>query len=191
MSQPEALVEGEASQYLRPIVFGSRKLNIHEIHYTITEKELLAFVEGVKQSHIYTYGRKFKAFTDHRALIFLMNKKDIGHGRLMRWILALQAYDFDLCYIPGEKNHIPDFGSRVPVEFQPVDEASINLDDCFELFSMLAQPQEVENEGIEELCNIQQESEAQQMLVELGAYWIPGTTAWEPTKEDLAWIPVC
>ena len=50
---------------------------------------------------------------------------------------------------------------------------------------MLAQPQEVENEGIEELCNIQQESEAQQMLVELRSLLdTSGTTAWEPTKED-------
>lgn len=89
LAQPEAKVEGE-EQCLRPILFGSRKLNVHELNYHITEKEMGAFVQGVKSCDIYLYGDRFKAFTDHRALIFLMNKKDIGHGRLMRWILELQ-----------------------------------------------------------------------------------------------------
>lgn len=87
----------------RPIAFASRKLNVHELNYTTTEKECLAVVESIKKFHHYLFGNRFIVWVDHKALQWLFNKSDLGHGRLMRWVILLQSYDFEIRYKEGKK----------------------------------------------------------------------------------------
>ena len=42
----------------------------------------------------------------------------MSHGRLTRWILALQEYDLQWEYIPGKRNVVADVLSRINVENQ-------------------------------------------------------------------------
>ncbi|CAG8537517.1 6111_t:CDS:2 [Scutellospora calospora] len=83
------LEQKDSNNQLRPVLFESRKLNEHEVNYTITEKECL----------------------DHYALEWLFNKAMLK-GRLMRWVLALQTFDFQVRYKPGKLHGNADEISR-------------------------------------------------------------------------------
>ena len=95
------------------IAFNGRGLNQAERNYTTTEREALAFVEGIKKFQPYLHDRKFVVYTDHSSLCWLMNVRD-ATGRLARWALLLQRYDFDVIHRPGCQNGNTDALSRRP-----------------------------------------------------------------------------
>ncbi|KAK3105624.1 hypothetical protein FSP39_002098 [Pinctada imbricata] len=102
------------------IAYGGKALSKEERNYTTSEKELLAVVKGVEAYRPYLVGKKFTVYTDHRALVWLKSAKHTG--RLERWALRLQEYDFDIVHRPGKNNHVADALSRVP--YQDEDEVS-------------------------------------------------------------------
>ena len=93
------------------VAFGSRLLKGAEVHYGISEKEALAVVWAVKYYRIYVYGTKFLIVTDHSALAWLMNIQD-ATGRLARWAIYLQAYEFDIIHRSGRIHSNADTLSR-------------------------------------------------------------------------------
>jgi hypothetical protein len=68
----------------------------------------LAIVWGIKYFHTYLYGTKF---TDHIALSWL-NHTPIQNGRLARWAMYLQEYDFNIVYRKGKHHGNVDAVSR-------------------------------------------------------------------------------
>ena len=61
-----------------PVAYASRSLNRADLHYTTSEKELLAIVWSTKYFRPYLYGRRFKVVSDHKPLVWIMNVKDPG-----------------------------------------------------------------------------------------------------------------
>lgn len=101
------------------IMFASRKLIAAEKGYSISEKELLAIVFGCKKFRSYLIGHpKVIIRTDHRALTFLKTCR-LTHGRLLRWSLYLQEFNFEMEFIKGKDNVACDVLSRM-------DETGIN-----------------------------------------------------------------
>lgn len=98
----------------KPIAFASRKLRGAELNYTTTEKECLAVVFAIEKFKQYVEGLQFEIITDHSALIWLLKQNDLK-GRLARWILKLQQYDFEIKHIKGSQNIVPDTLSRMPI----------------------------------------------------------------------------
>ena len=96
------------------VSFASRTLNRAEKNYSTIEKECLALVFGTKQFRHYILGRHFELVTDHRPLKWLSAQK--MEGRLCRWALALQEFDFEIRYRSGVENTNADVLSRKPVE---------------------------------------------------------------------------
>ncbi|GFO19478.1 Zinc finger protein [Plakobranchus ocellatus] len=74
---------------LFPVAYASKKLTDRERKYSVTEREALAIVWGVKMFSLYLYGAVFTLQTDHGALQFL-NAAKFDSPRIMRWALALQ-----------------------------------------------------------------------------------------------------
>lgn len=99
----------------KPIAFMSKKLNSAQRNYTITELECLAAVLSVKRFRGFIEGMEFKVVTDHASLKWLMGQKDLS-GRLARWSLKLQGFNFTIEHRKGSANVVPDALSRASVE---------------------------------------------------------------------------
>ena len=93
------------------IAYGGRELSSAETRYSTTEREALAVVDGIKKYEPYLSGKKFFVHTDHGSLSWLMRVKD-PTGRLARWALRLQQYDFEIIHRPGVANGNADALSR-------------------------------------------------------------------------------
>jgi hypothetical protein len=81
----------------------------------------------------YLLGQHFKMFTDHSSLRYLVNKPVLG-GRICRWLLLFQEFDFEVVVNPGRLNAGPDHLSRITNGEEPS-----NLEDNFpdaQLFSV-------------------------------------------------------
>lgn len=95
----------------RVIAYMSQKFTSTQQKYHVTELECLAVILAIERFRPYIEGTHFKVITDHHALIWLKNVKD-PTGRLARWSLRLQAYDFTLVHRKGKFHVVPDALSR-------------------------------------------------------------------------------
>jgi hypothetical protein len=57
-------------------------------------------------------------FTDHSALKYLVNKLMLG-GRICKWIMLFQEYDFEIVVKPERMNKGPDHLSRLEHREEP------------------------------------------------------------------------
>ena len=76
-----------------PICYASRQLNTAERNYSTIEREGLGMIFAVKKYRHYLLANKFVFFTDHQALLYLVNKP-CNTGRIVRWFLILLEFDF-------------------------------------------------------------------------------------------------
>ena len=88
----------------------SRTLKPAEKNYSVIERECLALVYATKQFRHYLLGRPFTVYTDHNPLQWLSAQK--MEGKLARWALLLQEYDFTIKYRKGSQNKNADAMSR-------------------------------------------------------------------------------
>lgn len=81
----------------------------------MTELECLAAILSVKKFRPYIDGVHFRIITDHSSLKWLMSQKDLS-GRLARWSLQLQRFDFVIEHRKDSLNVVPDCLSKMNVE---------------------------------------------------------------------------
>ena len=96
-----------------PVAYTSRVLNKHERNYSVTERVCLVLINTVKQFKVYVHRVKFQIITDHSSLKWLQTLKE-PEGRLVRWAIALQAYNFEINHRPGAAHQNADCLSRLP-----------------------------------------------------------------------------
>lgn len=104
------LVQGEGEEE-RVVAYFSRKLSAAQRKYHTTEKECLAVLSAIEKFRPYVEGSHFTVITDHASLCWLQNLKDPS-GRLGRWALKLQQYNFSLIHRKGKLHVVPDALSR-------------------------------------------------------------------------------
>ena len=105
------LTQLDTSGHERVISYASRTLSGREQNYTAMEKEVLAVVFATKHFSVYLLGRKFQLVTDNRALKWLHTIQP--KGRIARWIMDLQEFDFSVTHRPGSSNQNTDALSRL------------------------------------------------------------------------------
>jgi hypothetical protein len=120
--QDEFVVETDASdiglgailcQDGHVIEYGSRALTKAEKNYSATEKECLGVVWALEKFGMYLEGRHFTVITDHKPLTYLRQLKE-PKGKLARWRISLDSYDFTIHHRPGELMTVTDALSRAP-----------------------------------------------------------------------------
>ena len=94
------------------VSYTSRQLNSAEKNYTMTEQEGLGMIFAIKKYRHYLLANKFVFFTDHQALLYLVNKP-CNTGRLVRWFLILLEFDFTVVVKKGITHHRADHLSRL------------------------------------------------------------------------------
>lgn len=97
------------------VAYMSSKFTAKQRKYHVTERECLAVITSIEKFRPYIEGTHFTVITDHASLLWLQNLKD-PTGRLARWALRMQAYEFDLIHRKGKLMNVPDALSR-SVEF--------------------------------------------------------------------------
>ena len=81
----------------------------------MTEQELLAVVFVFEKFFSYLLGTRVIVHTDHSELIYLMAQKD-AKPRLIRWVLLLQEFEFEVMDRKGTENQVADHLSRLEDE---------------------------------------------------------------------------
>ena len=106
------------------IYFSSQQLSATEKNYLVTEKEALGMVYYVQKYRHYLLGYKFTFHVDHDALKYMINKLQLS-GRIARWILLLQEFDFIINVRLGKSHTNADFLSQVSeqVNLESIDDA--------------------------------------------------------------------
>ena len=66
----------------------------------------------------YLLANPFLFYTDHQALKYLVNKP-LHHGRICRWLLLFQEFEFEVVVRPGKLNVGPDHLSRIDIGEEP------------------------------------------------------------------------
>jgi transposase InsO family protein len=97
---------------LHPIAYASKALNSAQQNYSASERECLALVWALEHFNAYLEGHDFTCLTDHRALTYLVGKKECNNSRITRWILRLQPYNLKVEYLKGSENNAADLLSR-------------------------------------------------------------------------------
>jgi hypothetical protein len=90
----------------RPIAFFSRKLSEMQQKYSVTEIELLAKVETLKEFKGMLWGQNIMVYTDHKNL----TREALGltSDRVYQWRLLLEEYAPEIIYIKGIYNTVAD-----------------------------------------------------------------------------------
>nr|GFA30354.1 reverse transcriptase domain-containing protein [Tanacetum cinerariifolium] len=79
-----AVLGQRKSKHFQPIHYASKTMIEAQIHYTTTEKEMLAVVYAFEKFRPYLVLSKSIVYTDHSALKYLLNKQDAKPRKLLR-----------------------------------------------------------------------------------------------------------
>ena len=114
----------------RPICFVSRSLSPTERKYSQLEKEALAMVYALRKFHYYLWGQAgFTVITDHKPLLGVFsptkNISSMASGRIQRWSLLLQSYNFTLRHRSGALLGTADALSRLPLASNPMESTPV------------------------------------------------------------------
>ncbi len=103
------------TQNNRPIAFFSRKLSKTQQKYSVTEIELLAIVETLKEFKGMLWRQDIKVYTDHKNLT--RDALGLTSDRVCCWRLLLQEYALEKIHIKGIHNTVAD--AILQLEYDP------------------------------------------------------------------------
>ena len=121
-----AMLAQKTNSGLKPIAYASRSLNSAEQRYATIEKESLAVTWSCDHFEQYLVGRWFLIQTDHKPLIAILKTKHLHElsPRLQRFRLRILRFSYDLEYVPGKNNIVPDAMSRAPLICNQIEKCS-------------------------------------------------------------------
>nr|GEW33919.1 reverse transcriptase domain-containing protein [Tanacetum cinerariifolium] len=109
-----AVLGQRKTKHFQPIHYASKTMTEAQaqIHYTMTEKEMLIVVYSFEKFRPYLILSKSIVYTNHSALKYLLSKQD-AKPRLIRWVLLLQKFNITICDKKRTENLVADHLSRL------------------------------------------------------------------------------
>jgi hypothetical protein len=120
-------IPGETQEVERPIYLLSHKLSRTQCRYSTIEKEAFAINCSLQKLNHYLYNAEFKIKTDHKPLKYILDAP-MQNKKIQLWALNISAYNCTIAYIPGAKNIVADFLSRLPTNQVEIKEEEEMLD---------------------------------------------------------------
>ena len=77
------------------------------MNYSVTEKETLAIIHGLRHFQPQLNGTKFMILTDHAACLAFAKTTDVTE-RNARWLTLLSGFDYTIQHLEGNKNVLVD-----------------------------------------------------------------------------------
>lgn len=105
-------MQEKIKNWYRPVYYASRVLSTAEANYSVTERESLGMIYGLKKFRHYVLGNKVIFHVDHQALLYMVSKPELA-GRLARWVILLQEFDYSVVHTPGRSHMVADYLSRL------------------------------------------------------------------------------
>lgn len=111
-----------------PVIYWSRVCTPTERMYSTTEREIMAVHDACIRCRHLLMGLRFRVITDHKPSVpILTNGISILRPRWNNRLLDLAEFDYEVIYVPGEENVVPDMMSRlveaIYVRFEGLSEA--------------------------------------------------------------------
>jgi hypothetical protein len=125
----------DESGKLRPLAFFSSGLRKEQQCYSATELETFAVVAAMRKWRLYVEAApKVHVITDHNPIVWLRKQKD-PRGKFARWIIELEAVDYDISYRKGSANSAADALSRgeFPVDPAVLDDTEFERDAVYSI----------------------------------------------------------
>jgi hypothetical protein len=107
-------------QNRHPLVYESPKFRGPELLYTIYDKEMLAIMHALAKFRQYLVGARFVVRSDHNSLKYFLEQKNLNE-RHQKWVIKIQAYDFDIEFVKGKNNVVADALSGRPSVYAMTD----------------------------------------------------------------------
>eukprot|EP00698_Gefionella_okellyi_P007575 TRINITY_DN185_c0_g1_i13.p1 TRINITY_DN185_c0_g1~~TRINITY_DN185_c0_g1_i13.p1 ORF type:complete len:902 (+),score=130.16 TRINITY_DN185_c0_g1_i13:4016-6721(+) len=107
----------EGHDRVMPVGFASQLMSKTQRRWDATHREAYGVIFGLKKFATYLEVGRFEIFTDHRALVFLLDLRkqlEPQTQRMANWQLKLQQFQYDIKYLPGHENVVADWLSRAP-----------------------------------------------------------------------------
>lgn len=108
-----------------PVSYYSKTFNDNECKYPQTGRECLAVMYALENYRPYLYGRKFILSCDHEPIKWIDATKT-PVGRLLKWLLQLQEYDYEFECKPGKLNRWLPALSENPIRQDSEDRDSVS-----------------------------------------------------------------
>jgi hypothetical protein len=106
------IAQGPDWHTAKVIAFYLAKLNPAQWNYPVHEQEMLAGVKTMLRHQDILQGAKFTWLTDHKGLIHLLNQCNLSR-RQAWWVEKIGEFDFNVKYLPGVENLLPDALSQM------------------------------------------------------------------------------
>jgi hypothetical protein len=104
-----AVIQQQVAQHWQPLGFSSKKLSKTEVNYSTFDRELFAAKSGIKHFRSRLEGRPSQLWTDHKPLIFALNRVSLRtSGCKQRHLAFISEYTNKLVYVPGMSNVVED-----------------------------------------------------------------------------------
>ena len=121
------------------MAYASRQLKPHEQNYPTHDLELVAVMFALKIWRHYLYGEKYRIYTDHKSLKYLLTQKELNLRQ--RWLEIFKDYDCIIDYHPEKANVVADALSRKTVATMSLQHSEWRLaDDGALLAQLIAHP---------------------------------------------------
>lgn len=144
----------------QPVEYAAKSLTKTQVNYAQIDKELMAVLFGCKKFHYYIYGKtegSVTVETDHKPLLGLIKKPlDQVGARLVRILLELRGYSFNLVYKPGKELVLADTLSRTVNERNSYDVDSVKYDPMASVCSAVFRTAAAKSEYQEATANDQE-----------------------------------